>query len=245
MTGAHGHGHDHFEGEALGPWEPLGEIDLVDLDLPTKVLGTASLALFVCLQLPWYTRRGALAGSASAMVAGGWRWLIWLLSLAIVVVIFLESVTSLHLPAVLTNPRQRAQILAGAAGLDLLFVFIAAFAAKAQPPALLPVPAGTGVGTAIGAYLGLVAAIVAAGAAAVGLRAAQAVATHPIATPRAAAPPAGAPPPATPPAGRSSRMAPTTSPVAGGPARPQRPADPGSDPPTGWMPPLPPPPPPL
>jgi hypothetical protein len=246
--------HEVFEGTELGPWAPVGDVDFNRLDVPTLVFGAASLALFLCLQLPWYTRSaGGLAGSASAMVAGGWRWLIWLLSLSSVVFVFLESVTSLRLPAFLTHDRWRHEVFAVAAGVDLLLVFLAAFAAKSQPPALLAVPAGTAVSTTFGAYLGLLAAVVAVAATVPGLRGdrrVSAAGNRATPSPRRAAAPGAAPPPSGPTygpgAGGGSRTvgaAPEAHRRPAGP--PQRPAAPGSDPPTGWMPPQPPPPPPL
>jgi hypothetical protein len=225
-----------YQGADHPGWRPVGRIDFARLDPTARVEGIGALLLFLSLQLPWYTRSSTLlSGSASAMIGGGFRWLIWLISLGTAVLVFLGAVTSFRAPAWLAAAGRRRQVLVAAAGIDFLLVLLAAFAAKAQPPATVPIPAGTPVGTAIGAYVGLVLALVVLAAAAS----------------RFARVPASAPAPA---AGRRdvTEAAPTATPQRSGeapaapPEMPQlRPAEPGSGPPTGWMPPQPPPPPPL
>jgi hypothetical protein len=225
-------------------WRPVGRIDFGRLDLIARIEGGAALLLFLSLQLPWYTRSSAvLSGSASAMIGGGFRWLIWVISLATAVYVFLGSVTSFRQPAWLATPGRRRQILVAAAAIDFLLVILAAFVSKAQPPAAAPIPSGTSVGTAIGAYLGLLLAL--AVLAASGSRFATLGATAPApaagrrrvaqAGPRAAAQRPG-----------DTAAGPLPArPAEPPPMPPMRPAEPGSGPPTGWMPPQPPPPPPL
>lgn len=256
------------ETPARAGWQPTGRVDLARLPQTSLAQGAGALLLFLSLQLPWYTfsTTGA-TGSASAMVAGGWRWLIWLISLGTVVYFFLTSVTTWRDPPWLSEGGRRSQVLAGVAGLNFVLVLIAAFASKATPPSVVPLPHGTGVGTAVGAYLAIILALAVLVAAVLELlEPAPRVGGHPGA--RRVGPPAPEPsgPPAGPPAEMRSTAPPAAAPVPpsvaleGGrrtpasPERlprppqqqpPQRPAEPGSGPPTGWMPPQPPPPPPL
>jgi hypothetical protein len=236
-------------------WQPTGRIDFARLDTPNRVVGAASLLLFLSLQLPWYTISAAgVSGSASAMIAGGWRWLIWLISLATLVYVFLGSVTSWRDPKLLDAPT-RARMLVIATGLDLVLVLLAAFVSKPVPPAV--VATSPHVDTSLGAYLGVVLALVALGAAVLVVRTVGPGDTRPAheeedsgsfwnvsGQPRAVSvredAPAGGgagsgfgPVP-----GERDQLRPRSGPAP-------RPDEPGSGPPTGWMPPQPPPPPPL
>jgi hypothetical protein len=250
-------------------WRPVGRIDLARLGSTTKAQGALAFLLFLSLQLPWYTSSvSGVSGSASAMVAGGWRWLIWLISLATVIYLALGAVTSWHDPAWLA-PR-RMQVLIGLAAVDALLVLIAAFAVKAHPPSVLATPANAAVGTGIGAVLATLLALGVLGVAVLelinaspkgessGLRgrrpaplAEDDAPTHVAFEPgrdvggsRAADPagPTSVPDPLRIPSADTAQRRPA-QPGAGYP--PQRPPEPGSGPPTGWMPPQPPPPPPL
>lgn len=255
-------------GPARAGWQPVGRVDLARLPATSLAQGAGALLLFLSLQLPWYTVSTAAAtGSASAMVAGGWRWLIWLLSLGTVVYLFLRSVTTWRDPPWLSEGSRRSQVLAGVAGLNFVLVLIAAFASKAKPPSIVPLPRGIGVGTAIGAYLAVILAIAVLVAAVLELlEPAPRVGGHPNARRVGTVP---APEPTLPTVDPAAEMRGTAAPPAplppsvalegarrtpAGPHRPprpteqhppQRPAEPGSGPPTGWMPPQPPPPPPL
>jgi hypothetical protein len=239
-------------------WVPTGRVDVDRLDTSIRVVGGASLLLFVSLQLPWYTISAAvgslgLSGSASAMVAGGWRWILFLLSLAVVVYVFLRSVTSWRDPAWL----HRELALVVASVLNLVMVALGAFADKPAPPlSTIAASRAGGVETAWGAWVALFAAVVAVAAAVWGyLRPPAAeprtVRSLPLVTPdtdegdleeQAVVEPAPIPPGAKI-AGPALPPEPMVRPRHR--ARPPKPAEPGTDPPTGWMPPQPPPPPPL
>lgn len=244
------------------PWEPTGRVDFALLSTPLRVVGAASFVLFLALEMPWYTigakfGTAALSGSANAMVAGGWRWVLWVVALALVVYVFLQSVTSWQDPVWL----RRERVIIGAAGLDLLLVLLAMFVDKPRPPlSSLVAAAGGAVHTGWGAWLALVASIIALAAAVVdvgryeprpipfrspaGARGDEAQTASPV-EPFTAEPftaePAAAPPGARP---LGPDLPADPSETARRMPR-QRPAVAGGDPPTGWMPPQPPPPPPL
>jgi hypothetical protein len=239
-------------------WHPVGRIDLARLSPTAKAQAVLAFLLFLSLQLPWYTSSASgVSGSASAMVAGGWRWLIWLLSLATAVYVALGAVTSWHEPAFMV--RRRLQVLIGVGALDVLLVLIAAFGTKAHPPSVLPFSSAAAVGTGVGAVLGLLLALGVLAVAVLDLiNASPRAATSGIAGRRGAVPgeddvptrvvgdvaaaSRSADPLRIPPADPAP---PAPRPAGSGGYPPQRPAEPGSGPPTGWMPPQPPPPPPL
>jgi hypothetical protein len=149
-----------------------GRIDFTRLDVRTRVIGGASLLLFLALEMPWYTTAprpgvGGLTGSSNAMVAGGWRWLLWAGCLSVVGYVFLESVTSFERPTWL----RREETLTAITGLNLLLVLIGALV---DSP--LPRLGGTrlatlqSAGTSWGAWIALAAATAAAGASLLALR---------------------------------------------------------------------------
>jgi hypothetical protein len=152
-------------------WNHSGRIDFRRLDASLLVLGGATLLLFVALQLPWYTfsvpgRRTPTTGSASAMIAGGWRYVIWAFALATLLLLFLESVTTWKRPSWL----RRYEVLLTVAVVDLALVIVAGLVSKGVPPhhAVTVVRSGA-IDTAIGAWVALGAAAVAVGAATAGL----------------------------------------------------------------------------
>lgn len=151
-------------------WSHGGQIDFTRLDVSLRVLFATTFALFIALQLPWYTfhidrPHGPATGSASAMAAGGWRYLIWTLVLLTLVFLFLESVTSWKRPGWL----KRYEILLGVAVVDLVLVLVAGLAVKGVPPHPrgLPVPDGA-LQTSFGAWIALILAITALAAAIAG-----------------------------------------------------------------------------
>lgn len=150
-------------------WGHSGSIDFTRLDVPLRVSAGATLALFIALQLPWYTfavpsAKGVSHGSASAMVAGGWRYVIWGLALATLGVLFLESVTSFKRPSWLP----RYEVLMGVAVVNLVLVLIAGVATSAVPPHYHGTVPSHDLGTSFGVWVALSAAAVAVAAAIAG-----------------------------------------------------------------------------
>jgi len=158
--------------DAHEPWAPLGRIDFSRLDVTTRVIGGASLVLFLALEMTWYTtaptsRTAGFTGSASAMIAGGWRWLLWVGCLSIVGYVFLESVTSFQPPKWL----RREETLAAVTGLNLVLVLIGALVDTPLPPlGGARTAAGQSVGTSWGAWIALTAALAASAASLLALK---------------------------------------------------------------------------
>ncbi len=148
-------------------WAPSGSFDVRRLDLVTRLLGVSSLALFLALELPWYTTAHVsstlgVSGSANAMVAGGWRFLIWIISLATVLLVTLEATTAWRPPPWF----RREQVLLAATGANLLLVLVACFVARQMPPlGRSAAAAGQTVSMGAGAWLGLLFAVGAAASA--------------------------------------------------------------------------------
>jgi RNA polymerase subunit RPABC4/transcription elongation factor Spt4 len=132
---------------------PVWTIDVRRLRVADFVAGGAALVVLVTLFLPWYVVHvGEGYGSYSYYTdaiggeAGGWRILILVASVAILVYLFVR--TAMKSDVVMPLPHW--QLLIGATGLELLLVIVAFIAA----------PSGQFV-TAPGAAVGLIAAVVA------------------------------------------------------------------------------------
>ena len=152
-------------------------IDLRRLPVTDLVSGISSIVVFVSLFLPWYgftidLPAGADTHTYSALssIAGGFRFLILVLSVLTVGYLLAKSMWRSE-PRL---PLPEWQILGGLTGLQLLLVVIAFLAS----------PAGFSTGEA-GAGLGLIAAVVAA----VGAGQARMTSVTPVAVPAPAAPP--------------------------------------------------------
>jgi hypothetical protein len=117
-----------------------------------RITSIASLVLLISLFLPWFTYN---FGYGSASVDGlwhAWMWLVFLVSLAIVVHFVLKAGVS-TLPYKLPLPE--AQLLLYATGFNVVLTVIA----------FLLKPGGigfSGIGWGFGAFVGLIAAVVAA-----------------------------------------------------------------------------------
>jgi hypothetical protein len=118
-----------------------------------RITSIASLVLLISLFLPWYTYSFGAYGSAS--VDGlwhAWMWIVFLISLAIVVHFVLKAGMS-TLPYKL--PLAEVQLLLFATGINAVLTVIA----------FLLKPGGigfSGIGWGFGAFVGLIAAIIAA-----------------------------------------------------------------------------------
>ena len=134
--------------------------DLKRLSLSDQIVGGATVLLFIMLFLPWYTVsfEGASAStSALGSGAGGYRFLILLLSIAIVGYLVVRALGSLN-----QLPLPHWVILGGAVALNALLTLLA-FLFK---PSLgvAGALAGVSVGWGFGAFLGLLCALAALGA---------------------------------------------------------------------------------
>jgi hypothetical protein len=126
--------------------------------LNDKLVGGASFVVLISLFLPWFTVGNGVSISWTGIGAHGWLWLVIIISVVILGYLLLAALYQ-ELPFRLPVPRDL--VLLGAAGLNLLLVFIA-FVLKPY--------AAFGVGWGIGAILALVAAIVAVAPLALALR---------------------------------------------------------------------------
>jgi hypothetical protein len=149
----------------------VGRIDFARLNVATRVIGVASLVLFLALEMPWYTTApaamtGGLSGSANAMIAGGWRWLLWLGCLSVVCYVFLEAVTTFRAPKWL----RREETLIAVTGLNLVLVLVGILVDAPLPPLGGRAAAGQSVGTSWGAWISLAAAAAALAASLLALR---------------------------------------------------------------------------
>jgi hypothetical protein len=127
-----------------------------------KVAGVASLVVLISLFLPWFSGSvsadnslglSAQSGSESGTAAHGWLWLVFLIVLLILAYLV---VTAGFRVLPFKSPVRHDQLLLGAAGVNLLLVFIG-FLLKPSTDGL----AGVSIGWSIGAFLALIAALVA------------------------------------------------------------------------------------
>ena len=134
--------------------KPQVKFDPASIGHVDRVVGGASLVLFISLFLPWFSvKAGPFGGSASALSAHGYMYITLILSLAIIALIAAETLGLWKVPA--STSLGRDQLLLIAAVVNLVLVLIA-FIFK---------PSGLGivdVGWSWGSFVGLVAAIVAA-----------------------------------------------------------------------------------
>lgn len=114
-----------------------------------RITSIASLVLLISLFLPWFTVSFAFASGSVNGTYHGWMWIVFLISLAIVVHFVLKAGMS-TLPYKLPLPE--AQLLLYATGINAVLTVIS----------FLLKPGGSGVGWGFGAFVGLIAAIVAA-----------------------------------------------------------------------------------
>jgi hypothetical protein len=145
-------------GSSLAGIRPAGatpqmKFDASALTQTDRIVGTATIVLFISLFLPWYSvSAGAFGGSANALSPHGYMYIVLILSIAMITMLALEAVGTWKLPA--SSPLARGQILLAGTGINAVLVVIA-FVFK---------PSGEGVvnvGWSFGAVIGLVAAIVA------------------------------------------------------------------------------------
>jgi hypothetical protein len=132
--------------------KPQVKFDLASLGHVDRLVGGATLVLFISLFLPWFSINfGGIIGTASAsgLTAHGYLYIVLILSLAILGFLVAEALGLWKLPD--TAGISRDQILLIATAINFVLVLLA----------FLLKPGGSGVGWDWGAFVGLIAAIVA------------------------------------------------------------------------------------
>jgi hypothetical protein len=133
--------------------KPQIKFDLASIGQLDRIVGGATLVLFISLFLPWFHAKGPFGGSVDALDPHGYLYIVLILSLAIIALIGAEVLGIWKLPA--ASALNRDQILLIATGVNFVLILIG-FIFK---------PSGGGVvsvGWSWGAFVGLIAAIVAA-----------------------------------------------------------------------------------
>jgi hypothetical protein len=145
-------------GNSLAGIRPAGatpqlKFDASVLNQTDRIVGTATIVLFISLFLPWYSARaGGFGGTANALSPHGYMYIVLILSIAMITMLALEALGTWRLPS--STPLTRPQILLAGTTINLVLVIIA-FVFK---------PSGEGlvsVGWSFGAFVGLVAAVAA------------------------------------------------------------------------------------
>ncbi len=138
---------------AAGSSVPAFKFDAARWSLADRIAGIATIVLFICLFLPWYSVSGSVDGySFGGSVNGlwhGWMYLSLILSIVIVAYLVLRSGWD-KLPISQNIPHLTAMMAATIVNAVLVLI------------AFIDKPGGGGVGWGLGAIVGLIAAIVAA-----------------------------------------------------------------------------------
>jgi zinc-ribbon domain len=132
---------------------PAYKFDAARWSLADRIAGIATLVLFICLFLPWYTASVSVLGySIGGSVNGlwhGWMYLSLILSIAIVAYLVLRAGWD-KLP--ISQDVPHLTIMVAATVVNVVLVLIA----------FLDKPGGGATGWGVGAILGLIAAVAAA-----------------------------------------------------------------------------------
>jgi hypothetical protein len=148
-TGASAGGAAPSAGSTLPPYR----FDAARWSMADRIAGIATIVLFVCLFLPWFTyTAGFLGASVSFSVNGlwhGWMYLSLILDILIVAYLVLRAGWD-RLPISQDVPHLTVMMVATIVNAVLVLI------------AFIDKPGGSGVGWGFGAILGLIAALVAA-----------------------------------------------------------------------------------
>jgi hypothetical protein len=145
-------------GSSLAGIRPAGatpqmKFDASALTQTDRIVGTATIVLFISLFLPWYSASaGGFGGTANALSPHGYMYIVLILSVAMITMLALEALGTWKLPA--SAPLTRSQILLAGTTINALLVIIA-FVFKPSGENIVTV------GWSFGAFVGLVAAFVA------------------------------------------------------------------------------------
>jgi uncharacterized membrane protein YiaA len=132
---------------------PQIKFDASVLSQTDRIIGLASLVLFISLFLPWFTAGAAgVSGSESGLSAHGYLYVVLILALIVVAYFVATALRIWSIPANSALSRDQALLIITAINVVLVII---AFVFK---------PSGFGivsVGWGVGAFIGLIAAIVA------------------------------------------------------------------------------------
>jgi hypothetical protein len=131
--------------------KPQIKFDLASVGRVDRIVGGATLVLFIALFLPWFSVSFGPIGSASAsgLTAHGYLYITLIVSIAIIAFITAEILGMWKLPA--SSPLTRDQVLVIGTAINFVLVLLA----------FLLKPGGSGVGWSWGAFVALIAAVVA------------------------------------------------------------------------------------
>jgi hypothetical protein len=138
---------------ASGPSVPAYKFNAARWSLADRISGGATVVLFICLFLPWFTVSGSIAGySFGGSVNGLWHgWMYLTLIIAILLVAYLVLRAGWdRLPISQDVPHLTVMLVGTVVNAVLTLI------------AFIDKPGGGGVGWGFGAVVGLIAAIVAA-----------------------------------------------------------------------------------
>lgn len=133
-----------------GSSTPQIKFDASALSQTDRIVGIATIVLFISLFLPWFSvNLGIGTVSADGLTAHGYLYIPLLISLAVIALLALGALGLFKLPS--TSPVDRQQVLLIGTAVSFVLVLLG----------FLLKPGGGGVGWSFGAFVGLVAAVVA------------------------------------------------------------------------------------
>jgi hypothetical protein len=128
---------------------PPFKFDLARLTRADRIAGVATVVLFICLFLPWFTISFGFGSGSVNGLWHGWMWLSLILSIVIVAYLVLLAGWD-KLPISQDVPHLTVMMIATIVNAVLVLI------------AFIDKPGGSGVGWGFGAIVGLIAALVAA-----------------------------------------------------------------------------------
>lgn len=134
-----------------GSSTPQIKFDAASLSQTDRIIGGATVVLFISLFLPWFSVSFGSIGSVSAdgLTSHGYEYITLIVSLAVIGLLALGALGLWKLPA--SSPVGRDQLLLIGTGISFVLVLLG----------FLFKPGGSGVGWSFGAFVALVAAVVA------------------------------------------------------------------------------------
>jgi hypothetical protein len=128
---------------------PPFKFDLARWTLADRIAGVATLVLFICLFLPWFTISFGFGSGSVNGLWHGWMWLSLILSIAIIAYLVLLAGWE-KLPISQDVPHLTVMLIATIVNAVLVLI------------SFIDKPGGSGVGWGFGAIVGLIAALAAA-----------------------------------------------------------------------------------
>ncbi len=128
---------------------PPFKFDIARWTLADRIAGVATLVLFICLFLPWFTYSYGFGSTSVNGLWHGWMWLSLILSIAIIAYLVLVAGWD-KLPISQDVPHLTVMMIATIVNAVLVLI------------SFIDKPGGSGIGWGFGAIVGLIAALVAA-----------------------------------------------------------------------------------